>query len=120
MNKKSKGKKIRYFLTPKEKGLQKEEKVCQFLIQKGWRIIYKNKKILGVELDILARKNKDYIAIEVKSISHPGQIEKILRPEQKYRLEKAVASLYEKFNSPPQLFLAVIDPKNQIDFFQIT
>lgn len=120
MNKISKGKKISSALSSKQKGVQKEEKVRQFLIQKGWRIIYKNKKILGVELDILARKNKDYIVIEVKSISHPGQIEKILKPEQKNRLEKATASLYGRFNSSPQLFLAVIDPKNQIDFFQIT
>ena len=105
--------------TFKLKGREKEERVCEYLIQRGWRIIYKNKKILGVELDILAQKKKEKVVIEVKSISGPNHIERILKPEQKRRLQKASESLCEKFDSSIQLFLATVDPKNKIDFFEI-
>ena len=107
------------FLSSRAKGYQKEEKVCQFLTQRGWQIVSKNKKILGVEVDILVKKKKELIVIEVKSISHPSQVERILKPKQKERLQKVAESLCTKPHYYIRLFLATIDNKNQIDFFEI-
>lgn len=103
----------------KAKGLLKEKLVARYLINKGWTIVSQNKKILGVEVDILAKKNKEQILVEVKSIQSEDQIENILKERQKDRLKKAAESLCESPNSSIQLFLATVNPKNKIHFFQI-
>ena len=107
-------------LNSKTKGLWKEKLVAQHLKKKGWRILHQNKKILGVEIDILAEKNKDRILVEVKSIQNPDQIESILKEKQKERLKKAAESLCDKPDQTIRLFLAAVDKKNTIQFFQIT
>jgi len=101
----------------KTKGYQKEEKVCEYLMKRGWRIVLKNKKILGVEIDILAQKKKEKIIVEVKSVSSPNHIERILKLQQRERLKKVSESLSD---DSIQLFLATVDPKNRIDFFTLS
>ena len=117
MNKKKQIKTLTF--TSKSKGYQKEERVCEYLIERGWKIIYKNKKILGVEIDILAQRKEEQMVIEVKSISDLNHIEKILKPVQKRRLQKVSESLCSKPEESIRLFLATVDSKNQIDFFEI-
>ena len=107
-------------INTKEKGLLKEKLVARYLINKGWTIISKNKKILGVEIDILAKKNKEQILVEVKTIQSEDQIENILKEKQKERLKKVAESLCESPNSSIQLLLATVDPKNKIHFFEIS
>ncbi|MCZ0931904.1 MAG: YraN family protein [Oligoflexia bacterium] len=104
----------------KTKGLLKEKLVAHYLIKKGWTIVFQNKKILGVEIDILAEKNREQILVEVKSIQTADQIENILKEKQKGRLKKAAESLCEASNFSIQLFLATVDNQNQIDFFEIS
>ena len=104
----------------KAKGLLKEKLVARYLIKKGWTIISQNKKILGVEVDILAQKNKEQILIEVKSIRSEDQIENILKEKQKERLKKVTESLCESSYSSIQLFLATVDSQNKIHFFEIS
>ena len=108
-----------YPLNSKSKGYQKEERVCEYLTERRWQIIYRNKKILGVEIDILVQKKKELVLIEVKSISNSNQIKNILKPEQKKRLQKAAESLCDNSEVSIRLFLATVDPKNQIYFFEI-
>ena len=104
----------------KTKGLLKEKLVARYLVKRGWAIISQNKKILGVEVDILARKNEDQILIEVKSIKTEDQIENILKEKQKDRLKKAAESLCENSSYSIQLFLATVDSQNKINFFGIS
>ena len=106
-------------INTKIKGLLKEEAVVSYLEEEGWTIIYRNKKILGVEVDILAQKNKEKILVEVKSIYSEDQIEKILKNKQKDRLKKVAESLLSDSHSSIQLFLAVVNHKNKIHFFEI-
>ena len=106
-------------INTKQKGLLKENVVASYLEEKGWTIISRNKKILGVEIDILAQKDREKILVEVKSIYSEDQIEKILKDKQKDRLKKVVESLFSDSNSSLQLFLATVDPKNKIQFFEI-
>ena len=50
-----------------EKGRFGEEKVCEYLIKRGYSIIARNYRIKGGEIDIIA-ENGDYIAfVEVKT-----------------------------------------------------
>ena len=104
----------------KTKGLLKEKIVADYLIQKGWTIVSQNKKILGVEVDILAQKSKEQILVEVKSIKTEEQIENILKEKQKERLKKAAESLCDDSSSGIQLFLAAVDSQNKINFFEIS
>ena len=106
-------------LNLKEKGFLKERVVSQYLKNKGWTILYQNKKILGVEIDILVKKEKDYMLIEVKSISKPEYLERILKEKQKQRLKKVAESLYEDSFKSLRCFLATVDSKNKIEFFEI-
>ena len=106
-------------MNSKTKGLLKEQAVAQYLIKRGWKILSQNKKILGVEVDILAQKNKDKAIIEVKSIKSSGQISSILKEAQKDRLKKVTESLLDQEGQKLLLYLATVDEKNRIDFFPI-
>ena len=107
------------FISTKAKGLLKEKLVACHLIQEGWTIVSQNKKILGVEVDILAKKNKEHILVEVKSVKTEDQIENILKEKQKDRLKKVAESLCENTSYSIQLFLATVDSRNRIDFFEV-
>ena len=104
----------------KIKGLLKEKLVARYLVKKGWTVISQNKKILGVEVDILAQKNEEQILVEVKSIKTEDQIENILKEKQKDRLKKVAESLCETSSVSIQLLLATVDRQNKIHFFQIS
>ena len=106
-------------INSKTKGLIKEKLVAQYLEKKGWTILYQNKKVLGVEIDILAKKKQEQIMIEVKSIRKEEQLEKILKLKQKERLKKAAESLLTDFPEGLRLFLATVDNKNKIEFFEM-
>ena len=103
----------------KMKGLINEKLVAQYLEKKGWTILYQNKRVLGVEIDILAKKKKNQIIIEVKSIKKEEQLEKILKSKQKERLKKVAESLLTDFPEGLRFFLATVDDKNKIEFFEI-
>ena len=104
----------------KTKGFINEHIVARYLIQKGWTILHQNKKVLGVEIDILAKKGKEHLLIEVKSIKKEEYLESILKDKQKERLQKAAQSLCEDFPEGLRLFLATVNPKNTVEFFEIT
>ena len=102
---------------PKTKGQSKENIVARHLKKKGWNILYQNKKILGVEIDILAEKKTELALIEVKSIRQQDLLENIIKEKQKERLKKAAESLCA--SKGLRLFLAAVDDKNKIEFFEI-
>ena len=106
-------------IPPKRKGLLKEKVVASHLKQKGWSILYQNKKILGVEIDILAKKGKEVFLIEVKSIKKEEHLQNILKDKQKERLKKAAESLVSEFPDGLSLLLAAVDHKNKVEFFEI-
>ena len=106
-------------ISPKAKGYFKENIVAKHLKQKGWTILDQNKKVMGVEIDILAKKGKEVFLIEVKSIKKEEQLENILKDKQKERLKKAAQILCESFPEGLRLFLATVNSKNTINFFEI-
>lgn len=102
----------------KMKGLAKEKAVARYLIQQGWTILYQNKKFLNVEIDILAKKKKEHLLIEVKSISKEENLDKILKSKQKERLKQVAQSLCEDFQNL-RFVLATVNYQNKIDFFEL-
>ena len=106
-------------INPKRKGFFKENIVAQHLKKQGWTILHQNKKIFGVEVDILAKKENEIFLIEVKSLKKESHLEKILKSKQKERLKKAAQSLCEDFSKGVRLLLATVDSKNKIDFFDV-
>ena len=102
----------------RRKGYLKENVVVSHLKQKGWNILYQNKKVLGVEIDILAKKGKEVFLIEVKSIKKEEHLQGILKDKQKERLKKAAESLAIEFPDGLRLLLAAVDSKNAIEFFE--
>ena len=105
--------------SPRATGKVKEEYVAQYLKKQGWQILSQNKKILGVEIDILAQKKGCCYLIEVKSLRREEHIEKILKPKQKERLKKVALSLCSAYPQGVQLSLALVNSKNEITFFEI-
>lgn len=75
------------------KGLLSELYASAYLLLCGYRIIARNKRINGVEIDVLTKKSSTLIAVEVKfrqSIDkahvaiHPKQMERQLRAMHNY------------------------------------
>lgn len=106
-------------INPRAQGLIKEQLVIEYLIKKSWKILYHNKKILNVEIDILAQKQGEGLLVEVKSIKGESYLNKILKSKQKERLKKVATSLCEDFPKGLSLLLATVDFNNKISFFKI-
>lgn len=108
-------------INPKRKGAMKEQIVSQNLQNKGWKILDQNKKVLGVEIDIIAKKEQQIMLVEVKSITREEQLENILKDKQKERLKKAAEVVFGEYpDKQPSLIFATVDRKNQIHFFEIS
>ena len=53
-------------MNTQQSGNQGEEAACQYLIQKGYRILARNYRIPGAEIDLIARKDRLIVFAEVK------------------------------------------------------
>ena len=73
---------------------------------RGWSILHRNKKICGVETDIIAKKKGALMLLEVKSLKDESHLEKILSPKQKKRLKRAAACLADSFQGKFYFLLA--------------
>lgn len=54
-------------MTPTEKGNLGEEAVCRWLTERGYRILERNFRVRGGEIDIIAAKDEDLCFVEVKT-----------------------------------------------------
>ena len=103
-----------------KKGEANEVLVMDWLQKKGWEILAKNTKHLGVEIDLIAQKQERTVVFEVKSLNHDSHLEKILSPKQKQRLQSVVNSLVQDFPQGLELMLATVNRKKEISFYPIT
>ena len=102
------------------KGSESERAAARFLERRGWKILHRNKKIFGVEIDILAQKKDFYMLLEVKSLKDESHLEKILSQKQKERLRQAAAFLADSLPGKFYFFLAAVTEKKEIRLYQIT
>ena len=100
------------------KGKQSESLVLNQLIKQNWRIISKNTKYSGIEIDLIAQKNGRTVIFEIKSLSRDCHLEKILSPKQKRRLQLAAKFLSEDFPDGLELVLVTVN-KKKVSFFPV-
>lgn len=58
----------------------------RYLIRRGWRILARNWRTRGGEIDIVARRRGVVLAVEVKARSGPGELDEVLREDQRDRI----------------------------------
>ena len=111
--------KVSQGLKNSSKGHINETLVSDYLEKKGWEIVCRNKRFFGVEIDLIAKKKNLHILVEVKSLNHYFILEKILNLKQKRRLQKVGSMLSEELKGDFCLFLATVNSKQKISFFQL-
>lgn len=107
-------------INSKRTGAIKEQVVSSYLQNQGWTILSQNKKILGVEVDIIATKEQKIMLVEVKSITKEEQLENILKDKQKERLKKVAEVVFSDHpDKQPSLIFAAVNKQQKIHFFEI-
>lgn len=82
----------------KDLGNMGEEKASNFLIQDGYSILARNFRTNQGEIDIIAKKNEEYIFIEVKtrtSIKYGEPIEAINKNKKKHIVNASKYFIYK-------------------------
>ena len=103
-----------------EKG---EEMAMAFLRGKGYKILETNWRSGKLELDIIAKKDEEYIFVEVKTRSSEFEIEELITPSKEASLMRAVnvylEELEEEVSSRVDLILLQIhDGELQIEHLE--
>ncbi len=91
-----------------QKGKKAEEIVENILINKGWRILARNFRGPGFEVDLIAESNKILAAIEVKHFPFAkcelSYLTGLFKPRKIFLIKKGIARFLEKNNSLHQYF----------------
>lgn len=80
-------------------GKQAEDKACQFLQEKGFRLLNQNYRCFLGEIDLIMQDGHDIVFVEVRSkrtIEHGTAIESITRAKQKKIIKTALRFLQER------------------------
>ena len=95
-----------------------EQKALAFFQKKGWKLVAKNQRLGGVEIDLILEKTTGYLLIEVKS-DNLWRREYPINKKQKERLSKAFSIFCEQHKKPTQIQLAIVDKKQNIHTFDL-
>lgn len=76
-------------VSTRQKGYEGEDKACAYLISKGYEIIERNYYTRLGEIDIIARKDKFLVFVEVKSLPH-GDIDTLSHVLNKKKQQKII------------------------------
>lgn len=100
-------------LSSKERGSFCEEKVLQHFRSQGFKLVQRNQKIIGIEIDLIFYF-KNYIMVEVKSLSSFEQIAFRLKKSQKSRLLRAREYFQSYKQEPVELLVAFVSLKEEV------
>lgn len=103
-------------MSAKEKGKSLEQRAASELKSLGWEILFCNKKIFGVEIDIIAKKKSELLFVEVKSWPEAFPVESRWPVQQKYRFLKALES-YAIIKKANVFGCLALVGNTKIDFF---
>ena len=101
-----------------KKGRLAEKTALVFFQTKGWKKVAKNKRLAGVEIDLILEKPEAYLLVEVKS-DNKWRRERPLSPTQKKRLLKAFTCFCERHKKPVQVQLAIVDKNKKVYPFDL-
>ena len=110
------------YLSPRQKGREAEQLAVSFLKEKGLKILQQNYSTKYAEIDIIARKKKTIIAIEVKSGIFDLEFlvsridlkkrKKIERALEQYCQENDYLSFYLRFD-----IIIILMPQKEIYYY---
>ena len=79
-----------------------------FLRAKGYKILAKNSRTVGVEADILALKGRTLVLVEVKYRKTRGRAHHALHPKQRERLQRQAYELAQRYPQTEAVRLDVV------------
>lgn len=103
--------------TAYKRGLKSEEIVIQELESKRYQLLFRRKKIWGVEFDLIFEKDDVKYLIEVKSLGPRSSLENRWPWRQKSRFYKVAQIISENPKYNAQFKLAVVHANSKIDFY---
>lgn len=77
-----------------EKGKQGEDIACQYLIQQGYQILFRNWRLEKAEIDIIALENTELVFVEVRFRTHAEDIPELSISDKKIELLCNAASYF--------------------------
>ena len=104
----------------REKGAQSEEAAARHLTQKGYRILQRNFRWKGGEIDIIAQRNELIVFVEVRARSYStfGSAAETINASKKEKI-KRTALLYlqkNRLDSPARFDVITFDGDNLAHF----
>ena len=100
------------------KGKAAEKTALHFLLKQGWTLVAKNKRLAGVEIDLILKGPAGYLLVEVKS-NNQWRTEHPMSYKQKKRLERAFSFFCTIQEEPVQTKLAIVSSNNTVETFDL-
>ncbi len=104
--------------TALKRGTFCEERAVDFFQKKGWKLVAKNQRVGGVEIDLILENLTAYLLVEVKS-DNSWRREYPISKNQKERLSLAFSVFCEQHKKPVQVQLAMVDQKSNVHTFDL-
>jgi putative endonuclease len=82
-------------------GRRAEDAVARYLRRRGWRILARNWRGGGGELDLVARRGAVVAVVEVKRRADPAALAEPVRAAQAARLRRAAEAWLARGDGPP-------------------
>ena len=101
-----------------DKGKSCEETALEFFQAKGYQLILKNHRLMGVEIDLILKNHKEYLLVEVKS-DNSWRREYPMSANQKKRLAQAFIVFCAQHKEPVQMRLALVDKYHHVHTFPL-
>ena len=95
--------------------------MVRLLQTKNWTLCFQGLKTIIAEIDLIFEKDDEVILIEVKTLNEEWRAFERIHNKQLLNLQKNYILLSEKFkNLRFRVFVAWVDPKNQITFVEVS
>ena len=101
-----------------KKGKLSEDCAWKYFENKGYRIVHRNVRLYGVEVDLLLEKNKTFYIVEVKT-NNVWRLEIPLSPVQRTRLTEVALALSNRWQCAVRLILAVVHQNKHVQIFAL-
>jgi Holliday junction resolvase-like predicted endonuclease len=105
--------------TSYKKGLWGEDCVVEYLLKKNFEFIQKRKKIFGVEIDLLFKKDEIFYFVEVKCLGEHSSLEGRWPRRQKQRFLRIATVLAESSTLDCRFMFAVVRADKSVEVFSI-
>ncbi len=100
-----------------QKGIETENYVADFLIEKKFKLLKQRFRTPFGEIDLLLESpRKNLVMLEVKSLSNWDRILYRLTPKQRQRLHRTRAYIESKYSRPVILKIAYLAPGKKLVF----